>query len=143
MATIERLGEGLARRMDRRHVLKRTAAAVFGVTAAFATRGFSPDRALASACGAYDTGCYCNPAGGTYCTAYDYNYCSGANCNTPCSAYTRVYPYTGGCWCTTGCNYGSGTCGYYMCCDCSCPEGLCGCRQFVNTYPQCPSRVAA
>lgn len=98
MALIERMGEGLARRMDRRRLLRRAAGAVFGMTTAIAIKGFRPDRAFASSCGAYDQGCYCNPPNGTYCTAYSYDYCYGASCNTSlCSVNLSSYPDTGGC----------------------------------------------
>lgn len=70
MTTIERMGEGLARRIDRRRFLRRSAAAIFGAAAVWAAQGIRVPGASAQAGVCYDykrDQCYCNPLGGWYC----------------------------------------------------------------------------
>jgi len=138
-ARIERIGEGLARRVDRRRFLRRSAGAVFGFAAAWSVHGFGAPGALAGYCDYFSSSCYCSPPGYGYCSSSDY--CNGSYCNTAyCSYDTSDWP--GGCWCTQGCDFGQGSCGYYRCCDCDCPDGFCGCSAFTNTWPECPYRPA-
>lgn len=147
MTVVEKLGERLARRMDRRRLVSRSAAAMFGLVAAWATEGIRPRGALAYHCSLIDTGrCYCRPVNNTYCTNIGTDAahnCVGADCYSGhCTRDLSGYPSNNGCWCTQGCNYGS-TCGYYQCCDCICHGIYCGCRQFVSTGPICPYRTVA
>ncbi len=54
MTTVERVGEGLARLLNRRQMLKRAAVAVFGAVAAWTVEGFRGNSALAQQCGYRD-----------------------------------------------------------------------------------------
>ena len=131
MSLVARVGEGLARRVDRRLALKRVATALFGVTAAVTTRGFRGSEALASHCAIIDGGeCGCDPAYGQFCGDFDSTWCSGSSCAGGCY-YDETY-YPGACWCSATCEYGSGQAGYYQCCDCNCFGTTCACHNFVQ-----------
>ncbi len=54
MTMVERVGEGLARQLNRRQTLKRAAVAVFGAVAAWTVEGFRGNSALAQQCGIRD-----------------------------------------------------------------------------------------
>jgi hypothetical protein len=139
MTLVERTGEQLARRIDRRQFLSRTAAAIFGTAAAFAYQGIRAPRALGDGpCpwAGNPYGCHCQPLGGTYCSSHSSSYCSGASCAGGCTVNKSIWPSTG-CWCSKNCCYNCGFvsayCGYYTCCDCTCPFGGCTCKTFTYT----------
>ena len=130
MMTVERVGEALARQLNRRQTLKRAAVAIFGAMAAWTVEGFRGHSALAQHCGIVTDNCGCTPPGGLYCSGLDPSFCSGSACSGGCY-YDESYRYAGACWCTSICLYeGSGP-GYYQCCDCNCYGQLCGCREFI------------
>jgi len=143
MTTVERLGEALARRTSRRQVVVRSAAAMFGVAAAWATQGPFGSSVLAGRCAIGDRSLNteCNPPYNTYCGPGN---CDGAMCKSPCELNPFYYPEGSttrtGCWCTTAQKarkgHGRKKRYYYNCCDCKCPnvntyEGQCGCRKRV------------
>ncbi|MBA3413876.1 MAG: hypothetical protein H0U10_01445 [Chloroflexia bacterium] len=135
MALVGRVGEELARTINRRTVVKRAAAAVFGAVAAWSVEGFSRNKALASHCAYVTTGdCSCNPPYGEFCARIDGSYCTGSACTGGCT-YDESWRYVGGCWCSATCAYtaedGSPINGYYKCCDCNCFGTQCSCREFV------------
>ena len=133
MTLVERVGEGLARRLNRRQTLKRAAVAVFGSVAAWTVEGFRGKSALAQQCGFVTEGnCSCSPPGGTYCSGIDPSFCAGSACSGGC-AYDESYRYAGACWCSATCQYDGGESGYYHCCDCNCYGQLCACREFIST----------
>jgi hypothetical protein len=143
---VERVGEALARRIDRRLTAKKAAGFLFAWTAAWATQGPFGPSALANECQAvteYD--CTCNfPFGREgrqlYCNKKNPNNCDGAQCGGNCQ-YNYDYYESTACWCSKECKHGKGQYGYYKCCDCKCPsaandvnpEGQCGCRRFYRT----------
>jgi hypothetical protein len=132
MSTVERVGEGLARQLNRRQTLKRAAVALFGAVAAWTVEGFRGNSALAQHCGIVTDSCGCAPPGGLYCSGLDPSFCSGSACSGGCY-YDESYRYAGACWCTSICLFeGSGP-GYYQCCDCNCYGELCACREFIQT----------
>jgi hypothetical protein len=127
MTTFERTAEGLARRIDRRRLLNRVSAAVFGVVAAWAVEGVGGSGALAIACAATSSQCRCNLPNGRSCGKF----CSGSLCKGACKFDTSYY--STGCWCTLTCDNGGLGSGYYECCDCTCngQRRTCGCERFV------------
>jgi hypothetical protein len=140
MTMIERVGEGLARRINRRRGLNRAGSLVFGLVAAFAVDGLGRPAATAQrGCSFVTEGdCSCNLPNQTLCSAIKKSYCDGARCGQGCRYLTEDDPPTGvyptGCWCSATCRYGDKR-GYYQCCDCRCGAGrstLCGCRRFVR-----------
>lgn len=133
MTMIERVGEGLARRTNRRHAVRRAAAGVFGVVAAVAARGIAPSGTSANHLCARTTfgDCTCNPPNGRYCRTLSTSYCSGSACAGGCRYDPFIYPDA--CWCTAECRYGNGRTGYFRCCDCNCRGTRCACRAFVAT----------
>lgn len=135
MSIISRAGEGLARSINRRTLLKRASTALFGAVAAMSVEGWRRNSALAGHCAYVTTGdCSCNPPYGTFCSQMDSSYCSGATCSGGCS-FDESWRYVGGCWCSATCEYtaedGSPFSGYYKCCDCNCFGSQCSCREFV------------
>ena len=133
MTLVERVGEGLARRTNRRTTLKRAAAAVFGAVAAWSVEGFRGNGALAQQCEYVTEGdCSCNPPYGVYCNHLDPSFCAGSGCSGGCY-YDESYRYAGACWCSATCDYGGGEMGYYVCCDCNCYGQQCACREFIAT----------
>jgi hypothetical protein len=138
MAIVTRVGEQLARRIDRRRAATKAAAAVFAWTAAWATQGPFGSSALANECQsvtAFD--CTCNFPWGN-CREFDDQFCNGAQCGNQCVYDYQFYDSTA-CWCSKTCNAkntGRKQTGYYKCCDCRCPSGngleRCGCKRF---YP--------
>jgi len=133
MTMVERVGEGLARQLNRRQTLKRAAVAVFGAVAAWTVDGFRGNSALASHCAVVTEGdCTCNPPEGTYCIGMDPSFCAGSACDGGCY-YDESERYAGACWCSAICAYGGGEFGYYQCCDCNCYGQVCGCREFIPT----------
>jgi hypothetical protein len=133
MTMVDRVGEELARQLNRRQTLKRAAVAVFGVVAAWTVEGFRGKSALAQQCGFVTEGdCTCNPPEGVYCSGLDESFCAGAQCDGGCT-YDESYRYAGACWCSATCRYEGGESGYYQCCDCDCYGQLCACREFIST----------
>ena len=133
MTTVERLGEGLARHLNRRQTLKRAAVAVFGGVAAWTVEGFRANSALAQQCGFVTEGeCGCDPPEGLYCNGLDESFCAASQCAGGCS-YEVTERYAGACWCSATCQYDGGETGYYQCCDCDCYGQHCGCREFIST----------
>lgn len=141
MTFVERSSENLARHIDRRRFLDAGAKTIFGLVTAIAVGARAP-RAWAthgSRCPDNGQPCSCQPPYNRYCTQWNSSYCAGSACQSPCS-YSGDFGYPNDfCWCTASCTYAPGT-GYYKCCDCSCPEGACGCRAFFWTSggPQAP-----
>ncbi len=136
MTTVERTGEVLARRLDRSAFVRKSAATIFGFTAAAAVQGLFPSRALAASCTYHSTVCACQPPNGTFCTSRGYNCLNDGECQDPrCTFDTQFYPNA--CWCTQTCCYECGHlgayCGYYNCCDCYCGGTACGCRASIYT----------
>jgi hypothetical protein len=137
MMTVERVGEALTRRIDRRQFLRRSAGAIFGLVAAWAVEGVRTPSALAWHCiHVWSWTCSCSPIGGRYCAQCDPAYSS--NCDlTVCDWYYGVHPDTS-CWCTATCCYGRDQ-GYFECCDCDCSKSggtTCTCSRFVWTGGQ-------
>jgi hypothetical protein len=131
MTLVQRIGEDLARRTNRRRFLGRAAQLSFAAVAAVSASGLYSRSAFA-AC-TYNTNLsYCQPPDGIYCSG---GRCSGEHCTGDCSA-DRTTGYDGsGCWCTIyAYNYGSGHCGHWHCCDCVCNNYPyhCGCRKFIS-----------
>lgn len=138
MTAFERAGEAVARGIDRRQMLRRAAASVFGVAAAWAVEGIRPPSALARTCTSASSSCACAPIG-EFCNTIDTDWCDKGKCAGGCRFYDEIYEPTG-CWCTRDCCYrtpdGGRVCGYYKCCDCKCPQRTnCSCKHFVKTYP--------
>ena len=133
MTTVERVGEGLARHLNRRQTLKRAVVAVFGAVAAWTVEGPRGKSALAQQCGFVTEGtCTCTPPEGLYCSELDPSFCAGSVCSGECY-YDETYRYAGACWCSATCAYDGGESGYYHCCDCNCYGTLCACREFIST----------
>lgn len=132
------LGEALARRLQRRALLRRTAAAIFGSVAAWSATGLPGSAQLADYCTNVEQGvCACDPTSGQYCGDLDASYCAGATCGNACTVDTS---WNGtGCWCSAVCRYadanGDPVVGYYQCCDCVCGGVGCSCRQFQAVQP--------
>lgn len=134
MTTIARATEEVARRIDRRKFLRRTAAAVFSFTVGGAVAGIRAPAAWATHCDFTDDACQCGPLNGQYCVG-----CRDAACPSNCTAHMGHCPagpdYQ--CWCTKMCcfncsNPSASFCGHYKCCDCDCPLGVgCTCRAFT------------
>jgi hypothetical protein len=130
---VERASEELARHLNRRQALKRTAVAIFGSVAAWTVEGFRGNSALAQHCGYVTEGdCTCNPPYGLYCNGLDPSFCEGSACAGGC-AWDESYRYAGACWCSATCQYDGGESGYYQCCDCNCYGQQCACREFIST----------
>ena len=133
MTLVERVGEGLARRLNRRQTLKRAAVAAFGAVAAWTVEGFRGNGALADHCGIVTEGdCTCTPPEGLYCNGLDPSFCEASACSGGCT-YDESYRYAGACWCSAICQYEGGALGHYQCCDCNCYGQLCACREFIST----------
>jgi hypothetical protein len=134
MNTIGRAAEDIARRIDRRDFLSRSAAAAFSFTAAAAVVGIKAQRAWATHCDFTSGLCSCGPLNNQYCVG-----CSGASCPQDCHAHMGHCPAGPNyqCWCTKICCYNCSNpnasyCGHYNCCDCDCPLGVgCTCRAFT------------
>jgi hypothetical protein len=143
MTAVERAGEVVLRRIDRSTFLRKSAAAIFGFTAAAAVQGFFPSRAFAASCTYRSQVTMCQAPGLNHywCdTSLGYTCLTDGECPTGCSFDTGTWPNA--CWCTLESCWNCGTsrsyCGYYNCCDCRCPAhsntGLCGCRSnFIKT----------
>lgn len=133
MSMVERLGEGVARRMDRRRFLTRAATGTFGAVAAWTVQGLGASPAFAAVCSHTSSRCSCTPCANVHCRALNTSYCSGSACAGGCSYnYNCGYPDTA-CWCTETCC--GPPAGYYQCCDCLCPGNrACSCRKFVRTH---------
>lgn len=128
MTMVERFGEGLARRMDRRRVLRRSAVAAFGLASAWAVEGFAAPAEVAQTCAATSSRDQCNLPGVGSCGRKG---CNGAACKGACKLDTSWYET--GCWCTlTGPTGPNGAQGYYTCCDCRCngQRRSCGCSEW-------------
>ena len=132
MTTVERVGEGLARQLNRRQTLKRAAVALFGAVAAWTVEGFRANSALAQTCSFVSDNCGCTPPGGLFCSGLDPSFCAGSACSGGCY-YDETFRYAGACWCSATCAYDGGQSGYYNCCDCNCYGSLCACREFIST----------
>jgi hypothetical protein len=140
--TLDHAAEAIARKIDRRRFLSRSAGAIFAATAMATVAGIRAPFARASGncpahAGEYDS-CSCHPPG-PYCTQWSSSFCSGAACAGGCS-YDYFDYQADACWCTLDCCYLCGGCnsycGYWTCCDCKgCPghSGKCGCRSFTYT----------
>ena len=130
MSVVERVAEGLARRTNRRQALKRTAAAVFGLVAAWAVEGIGMPGALASHCRYTSQDTQCHYPGGIDCRSLrdGSGNCDGERCANKCRIERSWYAETG-CWCTQP----DGTGGYYVCCDCKCRGVRCGCSRWVSS----------
>lgn len=126
---VERLGEGLARRVARRQFLQGSAAALFGTAAAWAVEGFRVPGARAAECYRTTSTYACNPPFGRYCAAGN---CIGADCVSPQCSPNFDAGWPTACWCTLESCDGSYY-GYYVCCDCYCGGVPCGCAHRVNT----------
>lgn len=129
---VDRLGEGLARRVARRQFLKKASAAVFGVVAVWAVEGFQVPGARAGQCYTTEAEYGCSPPYGRYCLNLSSQYCVGSDCNSPYCTPAFDFGYPTACWCTLESCDGTYL-GYYVCCDCYCGGTACGCYQFVRT----------
>ncbi|MGI9252487.1 MAG: hypothetical protein ACR2J8_01975 [Thermomicrobiales bacterium] len=163
MRFVERVAEGLARRLSRRGALKGAAAAIFANAAAIAAVGPGADAARCAVRLVEDTAC--NLPFLTPCTGTSASYCSGANCSGACLPDTVFYGQErqASCWCTALQPVGTSKnrYGYWKCCDCRCsqpitidpnspwsstqyPDGTCGCgcreHQLVTFKPVGPKK---
>jgi hypothetical protein len=142
MTSVQWLGEALARRLQRRVLLRRTAAAIFGSVAAGSATGLPGSAQLADFCTNVEEGaCACDPTAGQYCGELDAGYCAGATCGDACTVDAS---WNGtGCWCSALCRYadanGNPLVGYYQCCDCVCGGVGCSCRQFQAVQQGSPT----
>lgn len=140
MSLLERSGEQVARITNRRTFLRQAATVTFSFAAAWAIE--IVHLPTAESYGTCQT--TWNTGGCSFslnCTSIHSTYCSGHNCNTSgtgCKWDTGTHTSTA-CWCTDTICAGKGS-GYYVCCDCYCPnpypnggQDICGCSQFVNT----------
>lgn len=127
MAILNRSSEAIARFIDRRRFLKRVATTIFSATTAAVISLDQTLSAHAWGCpvGNHDPACTCNPLGAIYCHQIG-EHCNGYKCPDGCKTYTGFW--NNGCWCSKSCNH-NGTLQYYVCCDCDCKAGPCGCRQ--------------
>ncbi len=134
--TIRVFSEGLARALDRRTFLKRTAGTIASGIAALVMGPMLAANSRAIAAPLIPTVANCAPPG-PYCNLdgqNEPNGCRGASCFQhvssgqllQCRVY-YIYAITG-CWTTS-----SGG-GYWTCCDCTCTNGTtnasCGCAQY-------------
>lgn len=140
------VAEGIAREFGRRKFLRRAADATFILLAWSVLDWHNVSTAVAShsACN-ITTGNACSPPCQRICPA---SKCSGADCTGGCSpsgcgGYSDFSHF---CWCT---NLECGTGGYYVCCDCCCPDlggcvgvhdcpnnaGCCLCSKWVSVGP--------
>lgn len=138
MSVVDRAGESVARKVDRRSMISRGAAGLFGAVAAWTVSGFKAPPALARTCTTQSSSCACAPIG-SFCNTIRSEFCYKGACSGGCRFYDEIYAPTG-CWCTRNCCYrrrnGNRVCGYYKCCDCKCPDRVqCSCKHFVKTYP--------
>lgn len=136
---VERAGEEVTRFIGRRQVLRRAAAGIFGVVAAWAVDVVHlPTAEAVNYCQYTTLDTNCNPVGSGYCSSLNPGYCSGANCAGGCVASTDSWSGTG-CWCTSTFCGSNGNGYYFQCCDCACPGGkLCTCRNSVlSTVGRC------
>lgn len=129
MNATKRIGEVVARRIDRRRFMNRSAMTIFGAAAAFAVEGIRTRGVLAQTCQTTSSYCSCNPPNGRYCVNMSPSYCSGASCAGGCTWNYTFYSSTA-CWCTTTCCF-FGYYGHYVCCDCTCAGTACGCSAWV------------
>lgn len=142
MMTIERAAEDVARRIDRRRFLRRSANVLFGAATAVAIGGaWRTSSAFADgSCPNPNQTCDCQlPPNASYCTSVNASYCNGHQCAGGCIVDKSFRWPTNGCWCTKVCCYRCSTagsyCGYWQCCDCECGVNkfLCVCRGFTYT----------
>jgi hypothetical protein len=123
-----RAAEYVARRVDRRTALRRSAQAVFGVVSAWAIGGPLARDSTAHTLNGQAHCAYLTSA--TSCTPPGIGYCSGCNGHEcPSGYHWTTITYPSACWCTNV--YGS----YYrICCDCHSDTGstYCGCSQVVR-----------
>ena len=133
MTTVERVGEGLARQLNRRQTLKRAAVAVFGAVAAWTVEGFRGNSALAQHCGIVTEGtCTCTPPEGLYCSGLDPSFCAGSPAPAAATTTRRIAtPAPAGA--APPVSTMAAQSGYYQCCDCDCYGQLCACREFIST----------
>ncbi len=132
--TIRVFSEGLARALDRRTFLKRTAGTIASGLAALVMGPMLATNSRAIAAPLIPTVANCAPPG-PYCNldgVNEPNGCKGASCfqhysNGQVRQCTPQYGYaTTGCWTTLSGN------GYWTCCDCNCSGGSsCGCAQYT------------
>jgi hypothetical protein len=137
MTLTERVGVGLARRIDRRRVLARWATMASGTVAAWAVQGSGALAQTGCPVSAYSSDCYCKYPRNRQCTRVKQgspSSCDGYRCGDNCRPQPNAYTSTGGCWCSKTCegNGPNGEDGYYVCCDCQCRGGSCGCSTFVQ-----------
>ena len=139
MTTVERVGEGLARQLNRRQTLKRAAVAVFGAVAAWTVEGFRGNSALAQQCGVVTEATAPAPRRkGSTAAGWTRRFAPASACAGDCY-YDESYRYAGACWCSATCQYDGGESGYYHCCDCNCYGQLCACHEFISTgYSEAP-----
>lgn len=126
---VEQLGESLARRVARRQFLKGAAAVIFGAVTAWGSEGFRVSGVRAGECYTTQSDYGCSPPFGRYCASGN---CSGSDCVSPQCRPDFDAEWPTACWCTLESCDGSYL-GYFVCCDCYCPGGACGCAQFVAT----------
>jgi hypothetical protein len=131
LATVERMGEGLARVISRRELIRRIATSVFGIVAAgMAELAFTPSIQAKSYCQYLSNDTTCHPFSGKYCDAINPSYCSGADCKGDCTLDTSFW--ITGCWCTRKhCDLSQKVYVFYECCDCLCQSQQCGCHKSV------------
>lgn len=145
MSAIQRMGEELARAINRRTFLRQTSAAIFAIATAGAVNLIPGSKAAA-----YGTCPWCPvtncDTGDTACD-FPWGYCSncsGHNCGSGCSIDKGTHG--NGCWCTAWSSVGGCYNGYYICCDCNCGGNTCGCSQLQVLHPQssdCAPQAAA
>jgi hypothetical protein len=125
----DRITKTLSHEADRRRVLRRAAAGIFGLAAAWTAQGIGPRGARASHCPAVSGDTVCHFPNGRRCKK-----CDGAICRSPCRPHLSFYAGSGGCYCTQP-SMVDGVTGHYLCCDCSCGNLSstrdCGCSQWV------------
>lgn len=143
MTLVRRIAEALARRSDRREASRAACAALFGLTAAWATQGPFGSSVLAKRCEAISRFSRCLPPDGRWCTdiavAEAASYCDGAQCAGGCQILPDPYDQEveTGCWCTALSGRRKRRRHYYKCCDCTCPGPAgdplkCACRQRID-----------
>jgi hypothetical protein len=129
-SSIRRVSEALARQVDRRDFLKKSAASVFTVvTAASLGSLLGRSTAYAITCTIVQPNDACHFLNGI-CGG-----CTGSTC--PPGTLSDCGGWTNGCWCTEQFCKPVNNWGYYECCDCKVGVACCGCQQFVH-ISQCP-----
>lgn len=144
MTIVNRSGELLARKINRRGFLARAATVTFAAAAGFSATFPRMPSALAAQgdCATTTTDTGCGPPNNFFCSSYNASYCNGALCAGGCQYDDQDWATA--CWCTTtvciDCHTPEPVCYHYKCCDCkNCPGIIkpCGCSEYIEDCRGC------